>query len=84
MQYVHPFAPPEYLLFCLKGMLFSASGDHVKVMRDGRVENFSFTQRENVDGEVVEEGVGDEEVNRIAVLLGCDQLFIPDLMAKRA
>jgi hypothetical protein len=58
-------------------MLFSASSDHVKVMRDGRVEDFSFMQWEDIDGEVVEECIGDEEVNRITFLLGCDQLFIP-------
>jgi hypothetical protein len=34
-------------------------------------------QWEDIDGEVVEECIGDEEVNRIAFLLGCDQLFIP-------
>jgi hypothetical protein len=62
--------------FCLESMLLSASSDHIKVVRDGRVEHFSLMQGKDIDGEVVEERVGDEEVDRIAFLLGCDQLFI--------
>ena len=62
-------------------MLFSASSDHVKVVRDGRVQDFSFLQRQDIDGEVVEEGVGNKEVDCITFLLGCDQLFIAHWVA---
>jgi hypothetical protein len=72
--YIHPLAPRADPHLCLKSMLFSPSSDNLKLVRDGRVEDFAFVQGEDVDGEVVEEGIGDEKVDRIAFLLGCDQL----------
>ena len=51
---------------------FGARKDGVEVVRDSRVEHLALVQRE---GEIVEERVGDEEVDRVALLLACDQLF---------
>ena len=75
--YVQPLAPCADPCLCLKDVSFGASDNYFEVVRDGRIENFAFVQGEDVDGEVIKEGIGDEEIDCIAYLLACDQLFIP-------
>ena len=60
-------------------MRFGAREGGVEVVRDGRVEHLALVQREDVEGEVVEERVGDEEVDSVALA----ELISSHLLGKR-
>ena len=72
--YINPLSPVASLLQLLDRVWFLAGKNGVIVVRH-RLVQLDLKKRQDVDAEIVKEGVGDEEINRFSVGVSSNKLL---------
>jgi hypothetical protein len=71
--YINPLSPVASLLQLLDRVWFLASKDYIIVVRD-RLVQLDLKKRQNIDAEIVEEGVSNEEIDCFSVGVSSNKL----------